>query len=92
MKLCKIELEVDEKVMKPIIHLFGRDDDGIAWHRTDDTFEPHFFIDYGDGSEIDKKEYFKRRETTTRKTLFGTPVENIVTYVPTDVPVLRDLV
>ncbi|HEX5766146.1 MAG TPA: hypothetical protein VFY27_11305, partial [Woeseiaceae bacterium] len=73
----------------PVVHLYGRLEDGSSFLVRDDRQRPHFYIRAAD-AEAAKALGAPQPETLDRRTFDGRPVCRIDVPIPSDVPPLRD--
>jgi DNA polymerase-2 len=73
----------------PVVHLYGRLEDGSTFHVRDDRRRPCFYVRAAD---IERAAGLGARasEPTDRKTFDGAPVARIEVLAPSDVPPVRD--
>ncbi len=74
---------------RPVIHIYGRLEDGAAFLVRDDRQRPHFYIRAAD---VDRARAVGAPEAspTTKRTFDGAPVCRLEVEVPGDVPAVRD--
>jgi DNA polymerase II len=70
----------------PVIHLYGRLEDGGTFLVRDDRQRPHFYIRTADV----EKSRVARAQPAGRATFDGAPVSRIEAQTPQDVPTIRD--
>ena len=75
---------------KPVIHLFGRFENGKSFHATIDDRRPYFFIKAEDKEKFTKETSIKTTATKL-KTLKGEAVVQVTIDNPKDVPPLRSI-
>ena len=89
-KLAISQVEYSEIPGNPVIHIFGRDIDGVA-SRVDVTgFRPYFYVET---SDIDKKGHAKNitiDRTTEYHAIRGESVRKVFVELPSDIRELRD--
>jgi DNA polymerase-2 len=73
----------------PVVHLYGRLEDGSSFLVRDDRQRPHFYIRAAD-AEAAKALRAPQPETLDKRTFDGGPVCRIDVPIPSDVPPLRD--
>jgi DNA polymerase II len=73
----------------PVVHLYGRMEDGGTFLVRDDRQQPHFYIHTSDAARARQLGAGEPRETAKRD-FSGSPVSRIDVVVPSDVPDLRD--
>jgi DNA polymerase-2 len=73
----------------PVVHLYGRLEDGGTFLVRDDRQRPHFYIRTSD-SERARTVGAPPPQAIDKRTFDGTPVSRIDMEVPGDVPALRD--
>ena len=79
----------DRGLRRPVVHLYGRLENGESFLVRDDRQRPHFYLRAADAENAHRL----RAETqspTDRRTFGGEPVVRIDVDVPSDVPPLRD--
>ncbi|MBR9676524.1 DNA polymerase II [Candidatus Woesearchaeota archaeon] len=69
---------------RPVIHLFGRLENGESFEVIDNSSKPYFFI-----KEEHAKKVKAQAEKTTLKTFDGEPVVKVWATLPSDVPPMR---
>jgi DNA polymerase-2 len=74
---------------RPIVHLYGRLDDGRPFLVRDGRLVPHFYVEKQD-AERARPLGAVRQVATNRVTLTGRPVIRIEVATPSDTPPLRD--
>ena len=74
---------------RPVIHVYGRLEDGRTFLVREDRQRPHFFIRAAD-AERARAVGAPAAAAVPRRTFDGAPVCRIVVEVPSDVPALRD--
>lgn len=74
---------------RPIVHIYGRLEDGASFLVRDARQRPHFYI-RADDAERARERGALRIEATDRRTFDGRPVARIEAGTPPDVPPLRD--
>jgi DNA polymerase-2 len=72
----------------PVVHLYGRLEDGSTFRVRDDRRRPYFYIRSSDTEAA--AHLGARPEPTDRTTFAGSPVARIEVAAPSDVPPLRD--
>jgi DNA polymerase II len=73
----------------PVVHLYGRLEDGGTFLVRDDRQQPHFFIRSDDAARARNCES-PPPEATARQTFDGAPVSQITVAIPSEVPTIRD--
>jgi DNA polymerase-2 len=74
---------------RPVVHLYGRLEDGRTFLVRDGRLVPHFYVEAGDA--VRARELGARRQVPSdRRTLAGAPVVRVEVAVPADTPPLRD--
>jgi DNA polymerase-2 len=73
----------------PVVHLYGRLEDGGTFLVRDHRQRPHFYVRAGD-AELARSTGAARITATDRRTLDGAPVCRVEVATPSDVPPLRD--
>jgi DNA polymerase-2 len=73
---------------RPIVHLYGRLEDGATFLIRDDRPRPHFYIRAVDAERA--RELRLAPEHSDKRTFAGEPVWRIVAATPPDVPAIRD--
>src|SRR5690606_32912923 len=73
----------------PVLHLYGKLEDGATFLVRDDRRRPHFFIRRADAARAEELGAPAPAETGERN-LAGEPVARVTVDVPSDVPPLRD--
>jgi DNA polymerase II len=73
----------------PVVHLYGRMEDGSTFRVRDDRQQPHFYIRTYD---VERARQLGAQESkvTGKKDFAGSPVSQIEVDIPSDVPALRD--
>jgi len=74
---------------RPVVHLYGRLEDGRTFLVRDDRQRPHFYIREADAQRA-RALGAARLERSDERTFDGTPVARVEVEVPPDVPGLRD--
>ena len=106
-KIRFFPLDVTYKVIdnKPVIHLYGRIENGPQICVLDDSFEPYFYVVAKEGAEIREKleklsvtqnneiSYVTKAEQVSKEYL-GKKISaiKVFTKLPRDVPVIREIV
>ena len=106
-KIRFFPLDIAYKVIdnKPVIHLYGRTENGPQICVLDDSFEPYFYVVAKEGAEIREKleklsvtqnneiSYVTKTELVSKEHL-GKKVNaiKVCTKLPRDVPVIREIV
>ncbi len=73
----------------PVIHIYGRLEDGSTFLVRDDRQHPHFYVRAAD-AEGARSLRMPPAQPTDSRTFDGEPVARIEVEVPSDVPALRD--
>jgi DNA polymerase II len=73
----------------PVIHLYGRLEDGGTFLVRDDRQQPHFYIPTADAARAQTSEGI-HPTPTTRRDFAGAPVSRVGVTIPSDVPAIRD--
>ena len=73
----------------PVVHLYGRTEDGGTFLVRDDRQQPHFYIRSSDATRARQLGSGEPREAG-KQDFSGSPVSRIEVTVPSDVPDLRD--
>ena len=74
---------------RPVVHLYGRLEDGKSFLVRDSRGTPYFYVEAGDAERA--RALGARRQTTIDKvTLLGRPVVRVEVPTPADTPPLRD--
>ena len=73
----------------PVVHLYGRLEDGGTFLVRDDRQQPHFYIRSSDSARV-RGYAASEPEPTVKRTFDGSPVAQIVVDIPSDVPAVRD--
>lgn len=73
----------------PVVHIYGRLEDGGAFLIRDDRQHPHFYIRAAD-AEGARKLRAPEPKPSDKRTFAGEPVCRLETETPTDVPAIRD--
>jgi len=73
----------------PVIHLYGRLEDGGTFLVRDDRQQPHFYIPTADAARAQTSEGIHPTPTTKRD-FGGAPVSRVGVTIPSDVPAIRD--
>ena len=73
----------------PVVHLYGRLENGESFLVRDDRQRPHFYLRAVD-AEKGRRLRAEAQSPTDRRTFAGEPVVRINVEVPSDVPPLRD--
>src|SRR6476659_8469434 len=74
---------------RPVVHLYGRLEDGTSFLVRDDRQRPHFYVRTAD-VERAKTIGAPAPRPVDRRTFDGTPVSRVELEVPGDVPAVRD--
>jgi DNA polymerase II len=74
----------------PVVHLYGRLENGAAFLVRDDRQRPHFYVRASDAARAGALQAVPRAQPVDRRTFAGEPVCRIDVDVPSDVPPLRD--
>ncbi|HEX7081974.1 MAG TPA: DNA polymerase II [Gammaproteobacteria bacterium] len=72
----------------PVVHVYGRLEDGATFLVRDDRRRPHFYVRAADASRIEALGA-PRPIPTPKRTFDGAPVARVEVQVPSDVPPLR---
>jgi DNA polymerase II len=78
-----------EGAQSPVVHLYGRLEDGGTFLVRDDRDKPHFYIQVKDAARA-RQLRIPEPKPTDKQTLAGEPVVRIETATPQDVPPIRD--
>ena len=79
----------DERGRLPVVHLYGRLENGDSFLVRDDRQRPHFYVRAAD-AEAALRLRAVTQSPSDRRTFGGDPVLRIDVAVPSDVPALRD--
>jgi DNA polymerase-2 len=71
----------------PVIHLYGRLEDGRTFLVRDDRQQPHFYVRTADAGRVQGAAL---PISTPKRDFSGAPVSRIAVTIPSDVPALRD--
>jgi DNA polymerase-2 len=74
---------------RPVVHLYGRLEDGRAFLVRDRRAVPHFYVECAD-AERARALGAVRQHATDQRTLDGRPVTRVEVQAPADTPPLRD--
>ncbi len=75
---------------RPVVHLFGRLEDGATFLVRDDRETPHFFVRAMDAEQAARLGASPLTETTVTALGAGLPVRRVEVPTPPDTPALRD--
>src|SRR5438309_8150487 len=73
----------------PVVHLYGRLEDGRTFLVRDDRQQPHFYIHTADAARA-RDTGANEPRPTTKQAFDGSPVSLINVDIPADVPAVRD--
>lgn len=73
----------------PVVHLYGRLEDGGTFLVRDDRQQPHFYIPTQDALRAQTSAGI-RPTPTNKRDFAGTPVSRVAVAIPADVPAIRD--
>src|SRR3954454_17338360 len=73
----------------PVVHVYGRLEDGGTFLVRDDRQRPHFYVRADDAARV-RTLGATEPQATSKRTFDGTPVCQIEVKTPTDVPDLRN--
>lgn len=73
----------------PVVHLYGRLEDGGTFLVRDDRQRPHFYVRAGDTCQA-RALRTPQPQPTDKRTFDGAPVARLETETPSDVPAIRD--
>jgi DNA polymerase II len=73
---------------RPVVHLYGRLEDGGTFLVRDDRRRPHFYVRAANAERA--RALGAEPQPTDRRTFDGSPVDRIEVAAPSDVPPLRD--
>ena len=74
---------------RPVVHLYGRLEDGRAFLVRDGRQVPHFYVEVRDASRA-RERGARRQVPSERSTFSGAPVVRVEVPTPSDTPPLRD--
>jgi len=88
MKISINQVEYSTREGAPLVHIFGREEDGTLRHIVASGFRPYFYIAEQDKNEplppvavVEDKDYMS---------IHGKPVKRVYTNLPSDIPAIRD--
>lgn len=73
----------------PVVHLYGRLEDGRTFLVRDDRQQPHFYVRTADAARAQVAGGLEPKSTGKRD-FSGSPVSQVVVDIPSDVPAVRD--
>jgi len=73
----------------PVVHLYGRLEDGRTFLVRDDRQQPHFYVHTAEAARVHKAGA-NEPQPTCKRDFSGVPVSRIGVTIPSDVPALRD--
>jgi DNA polymerase-2 len=73
----------------PVVHLYGRLEDGRTFLVRDDRQQPHFYVRTADAARAQVAGGYEPKPTAKRD-FSGSPVSQVVVDIPSDVPAVRD--
>ena len=73
----------------PVLHLYGRLEDGRSFLVRDRRLVPRFYVEKGDAARARERGAL-RQTSTDQVTLLGRPVVRVEVQEPADAPPLRD--
>jgi DNA polymerase II len=73
----------------PVVHLYGRLEDGRTFLVRDDRQQPHFYVLTADAARA-QDAGGNEPKPTAKRDFSGSPVSQVVVGIPSDVPAVRD--
>jgi DNA polymerase II len=74
----------------PVVHLYGRLEDGRTFLVRDDRQQPHFYVLTADAARAQDAAGGNEPKPTASRDFSGSPVSQVVVGIPSDVPAVRD--
>jgi DNA polymerase-2 len=94
--ICGVILQASYRIVTrpgghrlPVVHLYGRLEDGRTFLVRDDRQEPHFYVRTADAARA-QKVASSEPQPTGKRDFSGAPVSRIGVTIPSDVPAVRD--